>query len=243
MSLNSLLTTTLRSGRPYFRITPLSLLAADPREHAKVVNGQGAKKSNTGARHNYPGVESVYLTEELETCFAEKMFYFHREVLKGIDISHHTGVIPPFEQEFVLWEVSFDQEVPDILDLCLPAATGFFNVFPSMLTNPSQDYEHLKQRRADIESSGYLGLKARSSRAEKAGSMVVLFNDQSGNVQSITPYRVKFRLITEGGSPFINHAGEIIDFNTGEVKITSSKMPTGAAGRNYQYWQRLSFNH
>src|SRR5688572_4279509 len=150
MPVNYLLTTKLYAGIPYFRITSLSFLTTNPINHAKVVNGQGAVLSKTGARYNYPGALTVYLAEDLEPCFAEKMFYFHREVLRGIDIYHHTGNVPPFEQQFVLWEVVFDKDITDLLNLTEERAVSHFDVFPSMVLNPSQDYEHLKYRRASI---------------------------------------------------------------------------------------------
>jgi len=172
------------------------------------------------------------------------MFYFHREVLRGIDISHHTGVIPPFQQEFILWEVVLRQAIPDVLDMSDPRALSFFNIFPSMTLNPSQDYEHLKSKRADIQSSGYRGLKVPSSRAQRIGNLIVLFDDQSNNIQSIIPYRVEFRLLTSGGTPFVNHAQDILDFNAGEVKVTNTPLPPGTVSALYHYsWHRIPFNH
>ena len=63
------------------------------------------------------------------------------------------------------------------------------------MVNPSQDYEHLKERRAFIESNGYKGLRAPSSRSTTGGEMIVLFDDQSKNVE-LKPYAVEFRLVT-----------------------------------------------
>ena len=36
----------------------------------------GARKSHNGARDNYGGVLTVYLADTVETCLAEKMFYY-----------------------------------------------------------------------------------------------------------------------------------------------------------------------
>src|SRR5437762_2086637 len=243
MFLNSSLTTTIPAGLPYFRITSLAFRTTNPADHIKVVNGQGAVKSKSGARYNHPGARAVYLADDLEVCLAEKMFYFHRDVLRGIDLSHLTGVVPPFKQQFVLWEVLFDRDIPDVLDLCDPRASSFFSIFPSMMINPSQDYEHLKYKRADIESSGYRGLRVQSSRAKRIGNAVVLFEDQSSNVARILPYQIEFRLVNQGGPPFISHIQDTMDFTVGEVKINSSTLPAAATGGNYQYWQRISFNH
>lgn len=243
MFVNPSLTTKVRAGTSYFRITSISFNTTNPADHVKVVNGRGAVGSRTGARYNYPGVLTVYLTEDLEACFAEKMFYFHREVLRGIDLFHHTGVMPPFEQQFILWEVVLKQDVSDILDLCDQRALSFFNVYPSMAINPSQDYEHLKDKRADIQSSGYRGLRVPSSRSRRGGNLIVLFENQTNNVHSIIPYQLEYRLVTSGGVPFINHAQDVLDFTVGEVRIVSSTLPAMAVGGNYQYWQRVQFNH
>src|SRR5262249_49096667 len=121
--------------------------------HKKAVNGQGAVNSAVGARYNYPGVESVYVTEDVPTCLAEKMFYFQREVLTQLDKLHLFGGTPPaLEQRYCLWEIFFRHEVVDIFDLSAGTASAM-NVFPSLMLNPSQDYEHLKHRRAQIQSS------------------------------------------------------------------------------------------
>jgi len=106
--------------------------------------------------------------------------------------------------------------------------------------NPSQDYLHLKQRRAEIQSQGYLGLIVGSSRAINQSNLVVLFQDQSSNVQSITPHEVEFRLIDEHGKPFHNHATQLLDFTAGEVRFTGTTPSHGAA---FKDWQRVAFNH
>jgi hypothetical protein len=240
------LTTTAPAGKPYYRITALSYRTSQPAHHRKVVSGEGAVKSRHGARYNHPGARAVYLAEDLHTCFAEKMFYFHREVLTAIDSSHITGVFPPFQQRYVLWEVMFQNPVPDVFELSLANASAV-GVFPSLLLNPSQDYHHLKDRRAAIEHNGYKGLRAPSSRAWGPGHMVVLFEDQSKNVQRITPFEVAFRLITSGPSPspFTNHAADLLDFTAGEVQLTPHPVagnPQAGIGP-YQAWAQVEFNH
>jgi RES domain-containing protein len=231
---------TIAAGRPFFRITDVSFRTARASLHKNVVNGQGARKSRHGARYNHPGVTTVYLAEDLATCFAERMFYFHREVLTAMDRFHLTGVLPPFVQTFVLWEIVFKTAIPDVFELSSANAPAL-QVFPSLIVNPSQDYNHLKEGRAAIEHNGYNGLRAPSSRVKGGGNMVVLFHDQSGNVQSITPYTVEFRLVTAGppAVPFTNHATEVLDFTAGEVMLTGT--PQGIA--TYANWHRIEFHH
>ena len=105
---NPALSTTIASGKTFYRITSLIFSAGAPPTYPAVVNGQGARKSRYGARYNHPGVVTVYLTEDLKTCFAEKMFYFQRDVVQGIDNLHPLTSIPPFQQTFALWEIEFN---------------------------------------------------------------------------------------------------------------------------------------
>ena len=72
---------TVPSGVNYYRITSLAFRTKTSKYHSKVVNGEGAVRSRHGARYNYPGARTVYLADTPGTCFAERMFYFHREVL------------------------------------------------------------------------------------------------------------------------------------------------------------------
>jgi hypothetical protein len=240
MPVNPGLAITIAAGTPFYRITDVSFRTGRTSLHKQVVNGQGARKSRHGARYNHPGVTTVYLAEDVETCFAERMFYFHREVLTGLDRFHQTGVLPPFVQTFVLWEITFKTAIPDVFELS-PGNAPALHVFPSLLVNPSQDYDHLKDGRAAIEHNGYQGLRATSSRVKGGGNMVVLFSDQSANVQSITPFAVELRLVTAGPAalPFSNQATEILDFTAGEVKLTGT--PQGIAA--YGVWQRVEFHH
>jgi hypothetical protein len=170
------------------------------------------------------------------------MFYFHREVLRGLDLSHHLGVIPPFQQTFVLWEVVLKSKVSNVADLhSLPQFT-YFNIFPSLPLNPSQDYEHLKDRRAHIQSLSYDGLRVGSSRNISHGKLVVLFDDQSSNVASITPHDIDFRLIADPGTPphdFVNQTTQILDFTAGEVSSPTLALP----GVAHSGWYRVQFNH
>jgi hypothetical protein len=72
--------------------------------------------------------------------------------------------------------------------------------------------------------------------------MVVLFDDQSNNVQSITPYDVEFRLLDIHGSPFYNHTTEVLDFTAGQVRFAGGSYPA-AGGTSFSTWQVLNFNH
>lgn len=240
MSVNPGLSTTIASGQFFYRITSVVFSGGLPAEHPRVVNGEGGVKNARGARYSYPGVRTVYLTQDLETCFAERMFYFHRKVLDAIDHLPALSAPPPFVQQFILWTVSFDRPIKDVVDLTIPGAVTYFRIFPSLTLNPSQDYLHLKQRRAEIQSQGYLGLIVGSSRAINRGNLVVLFEDQSSNVQSITPHEVEFRLIDEDGKPFHNHSTQLLDFTAGEVRFTGTTPPHGAA---FKDWRRIEFNH
>jgi hypothetical protein len=236
MPVNPALTTTVAAGKPLFRITSQGFRTRRI-DFKKVVNGQGGVKSNIGARYNYPGAVTVYMTEDVQTCLAEKMFYFHRDILRLLD----TSIIPPpFHQEFVLWEITLKKDVSEVFDLSIANAHSYFQIFPSLIVNPSQDYHHLKQKRADIEHQGYRGLRAPSSREPMRGNLIVLFEDQSRNLQKITPHSVEFRLITSYGVPFVNHTHDILDFTAGEVRMPSSQ-PVG--GMAYGNWQKVTFHH
>ncbi len=238
---------TILAGASHFRITSLGFRTVNTRHHSKVINGEGAVQSRHGARYNYPGARSVYLTENPATCFAEKMFYFHREVLTGLDSLHLAAspVVPPFLQRFVLWHVILKRPVANVFDLNIANAPAA-GVFPSLLLNPSQDYAHLKDRRAAIQHAGYLGVRAASTRVVGTGNMVVLFGDQSKNIQAIEPYEVEFRLITRGPAsvPFANHATDLLDYLAGEVRLlspNSGALP--AALTPFTAWTRVPFNH
>jgi RES domain-containing protein len=211
-----------------------------------VVNGEGAIMNPRGARYNYPGARAVYLAEEPLTCFAEKMFYFHRDALSALDAYHIAGAFPPFQQTFLLWEILFRKDIPDIFELSLANASAM-NVYPTLMLNPSQDYNHLKDRRAAIQSSGYQGLRAPSSRVRGTGHMLVLFQDQSKNVQSITPHEVEFHLITSDDppAPLTNHATDLLDFAAGEVRVLPGPNPPAPNPSLAAYlgWTRVEFNH
>jgi RES domain-containing protein len=237
---NAAYSTTVASGKSFYRITSLIFSAGPPSTYPNVVNGKGAKKSRFGNRYNHPGATTIYLTEDLETCFAEKMFYFQRDVVQGIDKLHPLSAIPPFQQTFALWEIELLNPITDVADLNISGATAFFAVFPSLPLNPSRDYEHLKDARANIESQGHNGIVVGSSRVTSPGNMVVLFDDQSKNLASITPYDVEFRLIDIHGAPFVNHVIQTLDFTTGEVQFAGT-IPAG--GAKYSTWQRVDFNH
>ncbi len=256
MPVVSSLTKSIPAATPYYRITSLSSRTSSTGLHKKVVNGEGAVKSRYGARYNHPGARAVYLAEDPLTCFAERMFYFHREVLPAIDISHVTGVFPPFQQRFVIWEIMFQNTITGVFELSVVNASSM-NVFPTLMLSPAQDYHHLKDRRAAIEHLGYNGLRAPSSRVRGPGHMVVLFADQSKNVQRITPFEVEFRLITSDKPPrpFANLATDVLDYCAGEVRVG----PAGAAASyfgagsilssatsafvGFAGWTQVDFNH
>ncbi|HXD32612.1 MAG TPA: RES family NAD+ phosphorylase [Pyrinomonadaceae bacterium] len=242
MALNPAFVTQLKSGESYFRITSPTFLTTDAAFHSQVVDGQGGVNSATGARYNYPGVETVYLTEDVETCLAEKMFYFHREVIRELDLIHilHSSS-PKFERRFVLWKIQFKSDVDNIFDMESAGSLPFFGIYPSLTTNPSQDYKHLKEKRATIQSNGYLGLRAPSTRSTNGGFMVVVFKDQSSNVFSITPYHINFRLITDAGVPFNNHILETLDFTAGEVKVAGAALSSELL--KYSSWSKIQFHH
>jgi hypothetical protein len=232
---------TLPAGVPFYRITANSFHTPNAVHHKKVVNGMGARKSHAGARYNYGGVPTVYLADGIETCFAEKMFYFHREVVRRLDALHlpFSGGVPPFSQTFTLWEIRLKHAVPAVCHLT-PGNASAVGVFPALMMNPSQDYEHLKDRRAFIESNGYKGIRAPSSRSKAGGEMIVLFDDQSKNVD-LAPYPVEFRLVTPPATmPFVNHVTELLDFTAGEVRFVGHG-PPGVPG--YLTWAHVPFNH
>src|SRR5437879_3967694 len=81
----------------------------------------------------------------------------------------------------------------------------------------------------------YNGLRAPSSRCTKGGAIVVLFQDQSGNVRNITPQQIEFRLIQTSGAPFRNQGFDMLDFSAGEVRIPgATTYPFGA----YANWTK-----
>jgi hypothetical protein len=241
MPINPALTVTAPAGAPLYRITAVSFHTPNPAHHKKVVNGMGGRKSHTGARYNYGGVLTVYLADSVETCFAEKLFYFQREVVRRLDALHLplAGGMPAFSQTVTLWEITLKKDIPNVCHLT-PAKASAVGVFPSLMVNPSQDYEHLKDRRAFIEHNGYRGIRAPSSRSTAGGEMVVLFDDQSKNVD-LQPYTAEFRLVTPSpAAPFANHMTELLDFTAGEMQFVGPG-PPGVAG--YANWTRVPFNH
>src|SRR5436309_17428 len=124
------MSTRVKAGTPYYRITSQKLSSTNPALHINVVNGRGAFSNSVGARYNHPHQVTVYLADDPETCLAEKMFYFHRETVRLLDRSHLLGgVIPPFNNIFVLWEIVFANDVGNVFDL--PNHFIHFSVFPT----------------------------------------------------------------------------------------------------------------
>jgi hypothetical protein len=109
-----------------------------------------------------------------------------------------------------------------------------------MLTNPSQDYWHLKQCRAVIESQRFEGIRAPSSRSQSAGKILALFSDQSKNVAMIEPVDIEMRLIQPTGGPFQSHHGDLLAFEACEVRATSNPLPHWAS--SIGSWKSISFN-
>jgi RES domain-containing protein len=234
---------TVASGTSLYRITSRGFLTTPP-THSIVVNGAGSKTGSTGARYNYPGALSVYLAEDVDTCLAERMFYFHRTMLNAIDTVHRSSppVTPPFSQTFVLWDIALTKPIGNVIDLTMHGSGA--SVFPCMTMNPSQDYDHLKDRRAHIEAAGYRGIRAPSARSTKGGAMVVLFDDQRTNLSGITPYFVDFRLIKPSGGVFANPMHDSLDYQAGEVLVSSPTMsPLPGSLSKYSVWTKIDFNH
>jgi len=218
---------TVAAGVSYYRITSLAFRTANRKHHLKVVNGDGAVRNRHGARYNYPGARTVYLTEDVPSCLAEKMFYFQRQVLTALDSLHlpFAPGIPPFTQKFVLWDVVLRNPVANVFDLSVANAPAA-SVFPCLLLNPSQDYYHLKDRRADIQSAGYLGLRAPSTRVVGPGNMIVLFDDQ-------------------GKVAFASQATDQLDYLAGEVRIMAPAPPAPLPADLLPFaaWKVVPFNH
>lgn len=241
MPVNRALAVSVPAGVPLYRITAVSFHTSNAAQHKKVVNGMGARKSHPGARYNYGGVLTVYLADSIQTCLAEKMFYFQREIVQHLDALHQplSPGVPAFSGTFTLWDIRLKNAIADVCHLT-PTSASTVGVFPSLMLNPSQDYEHLKDRRAFIESNGYNGIKAPSSRSISGGEIIVLFDDQSKNVD-LDPYMVEFRLVTRAPvAPFGKHLTELLDFTAGEVRFVGG-VPPGIAG--YANWTPVTFHH
>lgn len=236
------------AGTAFFRTTSPNQLTSAPNLHRRVVNGMGARGSRFGARYNYPGVDTVYLTETIETCLAERAFYVQREYLQKLDLLHFTyssgasTFAPGHTTDVVLWKITFGAALSGIADLSA-ASAGHFGVYPALMTNPSQDYHHLKDRRAHLQTAKYEGLRAPSSRCTRGGCMVVLFSDVSRRVATIEPVLVRMSLIQGGARPFSNHATDILDFE--QIAVQAS--PVGAVvppwASSYSSRTILPFRH
>lgn len=249
MSVSAGLGVTIPAGASLYRITSSTFLTATFALHRNVVNGQGAVRSRHGARFNYPGVCTVYLASSIAACFAEKMYYFNREVLTGLDQLHLNQVpmVRPFLQRFVLWDIVLSNSVPDVCELSVANAPSA-GVFPCLLRNPSQDYAHLKEGRTAIQHAGYNGLITSSARDKAGGDVIVLFKDQSAHVASITPWQVEFRLLVPGAAPrtpFTRHATETLDYLAGEVRVLPPLPPAVMDPKlaPYSGWTVVEFYH
>ncbi len=222
----------ISAGQPLYRITSNAFLTRNPALHANVVNGQGALHSRRGGRYNFPGVETVYLADSAATCFAERLFYLQREIIAGIDRVHAMpNVVPPFTQPCVLWTMTLAVDLPHVFDV--DNHGSFYQLFPSLALSPSQDYEHLKTKRAEVQAHGYEGLAAASTRCRDGGRIFAIFGDLSPSVASIQPTPYEIRLVTRDDPcrPFVNHATDRLDFNAGQVRQHDSIA-----------WRRIEFN-
>jgi hypothetical protein len=135
----------------------------------------------------------------------------------------------------------------DVFDLSVAKAASAA-VFPCLLRNPPEDYYPLKDRRADIQASGSRGLRAPSTRVVGAGSMMVLFDDQSKNLQAITPHEVEFRLSRPGHPPvvaFTSHASDSLAYRAGEVRVLAPAGPAALppALAPFAAWTVVRLNH
>src|SRR5258708_18743138 len=113
MPVNPALAVTVPAGVPLYRITPVSFHTPNAAHHKKVVNGMGARKSHAGARYNYGGVPTVYLADSVQTCLAEKLFYFQREIVRRLDALHQSNSSrgPAFSGPFTPSDVRLEDAV------------------------------------------------------------------------------------------------------------------------------------
>ncbi|MEK6409235.1 MAG: RES family NAD+ phosphorylase [Acidobacteriota bacterium] len=228
------MSTIVPSSHSCYRISSRRFNTRRKSDHYKVVNGQGAIYSE--GRYNSVGVVTVYLTDTIEACIAEKMYYFLRDMVRALDQSNLPGrALPPFSHHLTLWDIQFQNPIDNVFDL--EHNYSKFSVMPSMMTNPTQDYTHLKEKRGEIQGQRYEGLVAPSSRSVSAGKLVVLFNDLTRNTTSIDPFDVELRLLNVTGGQFANQFVETLDFGAGEVRISGH--PSGL----YSSWTKIDFNH
>lgn len=168
-------------------------------------------------------------------------------MLTALDISHIVpAAVPPFSQRAVLWDIQVKVAVPNVFDLTVAIAPAA-GVFPALLLNPSQDYHHLKDARATIPARRVQRPACPSTRAVTPGNMVVLFDDQSKNVQTITPYEIELRLIRPGHPPavaFATHATDPLDYEAAEVRVLPpAGGPLPAALTPFAGWSIVRFHY
>jgi hypothetical protein len=171
------------------------------------------------------------------------LLYFHKDTLRLLDLHHIASwPIPPFVKSFILWEIGFQRDISAVFDMTQPGASSSRLVYRAFISSPYHDYWHLCQRRAEIEAAGYEGIRVTSARDSSGGNIIVLFNDQSGNVSTITPYELDFRLLTPLGTPFRDIINHELDFGRADVSMLSSSaaLPTWAKSLS---GKTLTFNH
>src|SRR5216683_4119498 len=150
MSVDPSLEYTLPASGSLYRITSLSRYSLSIAQQRKIVNGQGSRLSAHRGRYNYPGVTSVYIAESPEVPIAEQLFYFHKATLTALDLHRMWNLpAPPTIKRFLIWEISFKNDIRGILDLTKAGASGSLLIYRACMASPYQDYYHLCQKRAE----------------------------------------------------------------------------------------------
>lgn len=235
---------TVRAHTPLYRITSRSHYSANPAHHPSVVDGRNSRRTARGGRYNFPGVTTVYLAEKPETAVAEMLLYFHKDTLRLLDLHQISSLpVPPFAKKVILWEIELQRDIQGLFDMNQPGASSSRFVYRAFISSPYHDYWHLCQRRAEIEAAGYEGIYVTSARDPTGGNIIVLFNDQSGNVSSITPYELELQLLTSVGTLFNDAINHDLDFGRAHVSITSSTAPLPSWATSLIGGKILSFNH
>jgi len=232
--------TSVDPGVAYYRFSSsLSYLGSPP--HHDIVNGEGGVQNSDGSRYAYPNVKTVYLADSVDTCLAERLFYFQRQVAAEMDVASMLGKVrAKTEISIYLWRIEFKNKIPNLADFTGTNASSY-GVVPALMHNPSQDYKHLQHCRAEVQRNKHDGLRAPSSRSRRGGEMYVLFSDQSSNVAKASYYEFRLRLIDGSGAPYQQFGNQVLDFNRAESKCTTrGKLPRELS--SYKSWSIVEFN-